>query len=632
MRATSSQTLLVMLLILSPPLAAEDLPAARLTAGDSRSEAATEFLAARLEAARGAFQAALDSYTRAHELAPDDPWPDLERGRLLLRLRDVGAAIRLAEEVILRAPELLEARELLAEARLVAAESDPRAVPAAEVALRDVLTRSGYDPAHAFDLARLLQTQGRVADAVDVLSTATAVRPDPRLQSVLVRLMLELGRENDAEVVLRELLGLAPGALEERLLLVEILSRREDHAAAAEVIAAAPELADEPRLARRLAWELARAGEIEAALEAIGELVEQGSADARLRLLEADLLDRSGRAADAERVLQGALTLEPPSADVALALVGLLARRGDEAAIREVLGATATRLASAGDASAADDLRLRLASRLLESGGAGGALAVLEQLQDQERGLETRLDAWLAQGEWQRVLDLVPGNGEASPGVEARRAEAHYRLGQTAEGDAAMARLLSGTDEVRLRLGVVVYQRLALHAEALPLLERLEVLAPDAIEIPFRRGASLERLGRYEEAEEVLRRLVERAPNFDQALNYLGYMLADQNTDLEDALGFIERAVELDPDNAAYRDSLGWVLYRLGRLREAKSQLELAASLAPGEPTMLDHLGDVLAALGETGPALEAWVRAIENGVENPALVRQKIEAARGGG
>jgi tetratricopeptide (TPR) repeat protein len=73
----------------------------------------------------------------------------------------------------------------------------------------------------------------------------------------------------------------------------------------------------------------------------------------------------------------------------------------------------------------------------------------------------------------------------------------------------------------------------------------------------------------------------------------------------------IQKAVEGDPENAAYRDSLGWALYRLGRIDEAVPELEKAASDEP-DPVILDHLGDAYQAAGEPDKAKDAWNRAVE--------------------
>jgi tetratricopeptide (TPR) repeat protein len=128
-----------------------------------------------------------------------------------------------------------------------------------------------------------------------------------------------------------------------------------------------------------------------------------------------------------------------------------------------------------------------------------------------------------------------------------------------------------------------------------------------------------------EDAEAQLRRILDANPDYAAACNDLGYYLADQGRDLIEAERLIRHAITNDridrrkaghaePENAAYIDSLGWVLFRRGQLREARAELERAASLYAGavNPFVWDHLGDVLFRLGEKEEAKRSWQKAQE--------------------
>jgi tetratricopeptide (TPR) repeat protein len=118
--------------------------------------------------------------------------------------------------------------------------------------------------------------------------------------------------------------------------------------------------------------------------------------------------------------------------------------------------------------------------------------------------------------------------------------------------------------------------------------------------------------GRVSEAEEWLEQVLDEFPDDVSAMNDLGYLWADADENLEMALGMIEKAVQSEPDNAAYRDSLGWVLYRLGRYDEAVAELEKAAAGDDPDPVILDHLADAYLAAGRPKKALEFWATAAE--------------------
>jgi tetratricopeptide (TPR) repeat protein len=129
-------------------------------------------------------------------------------------------------------------------------------------------------------------------------------------------------------------------------------------------------------------------------------------------------------------------------------------------------------------------------------------------------------------------------------------------------------------------------------------------------------------------AEEQLQKVLEVDPNDATANNDLGYQWADQNKNLEEAERLIRKALDLDQrqrnsgtqvstdadqDNAAFVDSLGWVLFRRGRLDDAVRELERATKLPGGldDPVVWDHLGDVYARLNQSSKARQAWRKAV---------------------
>ena len=115
----------------------------------------------------------------------------------------------------------------------------------------------------------------------------------------------------------------------------------------------------------------------------------------------------------------------------------------------------------------------------------------------------------------------------------------------------------------------------------------------------------------FPQAVEWLQQVLDEFPGNIAALNDLGYLWADRGQHVERAHDMIREAVDGDPENAAYRDSLGWVLYRLGRLDEAVVELEKAVQREP-DPVILDHLGDVYSDLKKPDKAKHAWQRSVQ--------------------
>jgi len=114
----------------------------------------------------------------------------------------------------------------------------------------------------------------------------------------------------------------------------------------------------------------------------------------------------------------------------------------------------------------------------------------------------------------------------------------------------------------------------------------------------------------FSAAEEYLEQVLDEFPEDVGAMNDLGYLWADQNQHLQRALAMTRQAVAAEPDNPAYRDSLGWVYYRLGRFEEAAAEIELATKGEDTDGVILEHLGDAYARLGEAEAAAEAYEEA----------------------
>ena len=149
----------------------------------------------------------------------------------------------------------------------------------------------------------------------------------------------------------------------------------------------------------------------------------------------------------------------------------------------------------------------------------------------------------------------------------------------------------------------------------------------------YARAISLERLGEWPDAEAGFRKALELNPGHPQVMNYLGYSLVEKRIKLDEALDLIERAVAAEPNSGYIVDSLGWVLYRLGRYEEAVVHMERAAELMPIDPVVNDHLGDVLWLVGRFDEAEFQWRRALRfiNAGEtaqdaDPERIRRKLD------
>lgn len=133
-------------------------------------------------------------------------------------------------------------------------------------------------------------------------------------------------------------------------------------------------------------------------------------------------------------------------------------------------------------------------------------------------------------------------------------------------------------------------------------------------------GSTYERAKQYRKAESCFRIVFELQPGFPDALNYMGYMWTELEINLPKAREMIAQAVKEEPENAAFLDSMAWVLFKLKRSGEALDwQLKAVKFAEKPDAVLYDHLGDIYASLNRMKEAHEAWEKALELG-PNPAI------------
>ncbi|MFO7871791.1 MAG: tetratricopeptide repeat protein [Kiritimatiellia bacterium] len=138
-------------------------------------------------------------------------------------------------------------------------------------------------------------------------------------------------------------------------------------------------------------------------------------------------------------------------------------------------------------------------------------------------------------------------------------------------------------------------------------------------------GAAYERTGNTDKAAEIFLECIEKYPDTHRVLNYLAYMWAEENTNLDRALEYVKRALALDPGNGAYIDTLGWIYFKQKDYEKALTQVQKANELLEDDPTIIDHLGDIYASLGNEEQAVTFWKKSYTTDPANEA-VEQKLK------
>jgi tetratricopeptide (TPR) repeat protein len=145
-------------------------------------------------------------------------------------------------------------------------------------------------------------------------------------------------------------------------------------------------------------------------------------------------------------------------------------------------------------------------------------------------------------------------------------------------------------------------------------------------------GGACERAGRPADAERLVKKYLALNPDSPEALNTLAYLWAEQGQNLDQAMDFITRALQQEPDNGAYRDTLGWIHYKKGNPALALENLTLALKKEGDDPTILEHIGDTWLALKRQDKALRMWWKSIRLNPGNKGLrakmIREGVSAA----
>jgi tetratricopeptide (TPR) repeat protein len=351
--------------------------------------------------------------------------------------------------------------------------------------------------------------------------------------------------------------------------------------------------------------------------------LERNPGDADVRARYARLQLEMGEAAGAEKNWKALIEQDPLDASARVAL----------AQIYEVQNATAAALAAYQAAVEVDpgnrDLAAHLGELYARSGRIQEARSVLMRLNGLEGDNAQALSIWKAVlAEALGDLDQAAAHmAEAArygetPNVLARWAYYLTRSGRHREALKVLKRLWKQNPEdpdalLSLAEG---YENLRRHRPAAMWFRRVVDMDPGRAGAWFSLGAHLDALGRKKEAEGAFAKGLALDGTWPPALNWMGYTWAEEGRNLPVALEYTRRAVKARPENGSYRDSLGWVCFKLGLFAEAEPHFVQAIALED-DPVLWDHYGRTLDALGKHDEALRAYYRGLLSDPRNKGLL-----------
>ena len=213
-------------------------------------------------------------------------------------------------------------------------------------------------------------------------------------------------------------------------------------------------------------------------------------------------------------------------------------------------------------------------------------------------------------------------SGERYMSAQARYAGVLQKQGKLDEARKHLQSIKPGDDAQRIQLVQAeanMLREAQAYSDAYDLLGKSLEGAPESIDLLYDQAMIAEKLDKVDITERNLRKVIELQPEHAHAYNALGYTFADRNQRLPEARKLIEKALELSPQDGYIMDSLGWVLFRMGQMSEAVTQLRRAFDLRP-EAEVGAHLGEVLWANGQRDEAQKIWSKFLKDNPLNDTL------------
>jgi tetratricopeptide (TPR) repeat protein len=246
------------------------------------------------------------------------------------------------------------------------------------------------------------------------------------------------------------------------------------------------------------------------------------------------------------------------------------------------------------------------------------------------------VEANIAAREYRKAVEIARSASAEHPGdVRLQRVHA-LALRRDGRAEEAIA-LLQGTlaqhaDEPTVHMALAgAFADAGRPDDAIKALQAAQAKFPANTALLFELGATYDRHERHAEAEEVFKQVLARDPENADALNYLGYMLAERGERLDESVTLLKKALQLEPENGSFLDSLGWAYYKANNLPLAEEHLRRAAGQLRANSVIQDHYGDVLFKLERFDDAIAAWTQALEGDGDSidPDDIDRKIRAAR---
>src|SRR6267378_1106922 len=466
----------------------------------------------------------------------------------------------------------------------------------AEQVLRGILKTDPENEPAVEQLTQLLMDQGKSPEAVTLLEGTTAHSPSPVLLDLLGDAYTQAHELAKAEEAYRKAVELDPSELSHQRGLGQTLLAEEKYSEALKVYQKLSDvMPDDSDVYLRIAQIYRELHQLDKAEENLVKARQYAPGSLEVMYNEAMLYQAQGRYEDAVRVLSDAVTgikgqsTAVPSRRRSLAI--LYQQLGQLYRDTQNYQAAIFTFEELGHLGEEEDRR----SRLL-------IMDTYRQARDLPKAMQAGKEA----------LAKYPDDSSI-------RNSLAMMLGEAQQPDEAIKLLQVGLKGTAVNRETYlsyaqIYERSHRFTEAEAAARKAEALAvqPADNELAWLiLGAIFERQKQYDKAEEEFKKVIDVNPKNSMVLNYYGYMLADRGIRLDEARDLIQRALDQEPYNGAFLDSLGWAYYKQNKLDQAELTLRKAVERESHDPTIREHLGDVLAKQGRMELAVVEWEKSL---------------------
>jgi tetratricopeptide (TPR) repeat protein len=605
---------------------------------------------------------AIEEYRLAIENDPSSEYLNASLAELYAKTGRIRDAVTEAQDILKRDPNNLEAHKLLARIYLRSLGDMQPGTQSREIlnlAIEQYQSLAKIEPKNPDNhllLGRLYILNKDLTKAEAELKTAVSL--DPTSEEAVTNLAYLYNEEGDSKKAADVLSQVPEGQRSSKIYaaLGSTYEQQKEYKKAIEAFRKAVAMDKENLDAMRgLAQNLANDNQTDAALEEYKRIQDADPQDATAAIRLAEIYRRMGKLDLAMENLKKANALVQDSLEIPYNEALILEAQGkyDEAAaiLQKLVAAPLAADARAGEKSNRALFLERLANLYREEGRPLLAMETFRKIIDlggdeAARGYQDVIDLYRDQKQWNEATRTAQEAVKKLPddkGLKLTLAQQLADTGKENESIQLAKSVLKGGPDDRDSYIMIsqIYMRLKKWKESEEALAQAEKLAtrPEEKEyIKFVQGSIYERQKKYDQAEQAFRQVLQEDPNNSMTLNYLGYMLADRNMHLEEALTLIKRALDLDPQNGAYLDSLGWAYFKLGNYDQAEENLRRAADKSPNDATIQDHLGELYARTNRFKLAAAHWERALDEwnksvpadvDQQDVARVTRKLESTR---